>query len=474
MKVDAPSTPSTALVKTGPSALDIPERLSQSARGLLATPEGAVACELEPTGIDASGAHYELRITNGTPGVLAARASAVRLDEARPVAAIAIEIEPHAAIRTGFSLDASLAYERVTAEVHGEGIHLVVDAPPPRGGRPRRRWVPPVIALGAAGLLAGAVLIVFGAERPRVVEAALLANPDGRLVASWATSGSGSRTYELRDAGGAIVGQGPLPAPSGTLDLGRGNAASLHIAVANAFGRDARDAAFARATPPPPITIVTTPPPAIGSITVDPPQPDAPLTVHYAAHARDLYLSIVDRNGKTYFETTTHSGTGVVRIPAPPPGPDAPYQLIARAEGAAAGEQTRISIASAVTPSPSPSPSGSPGAAADQSQPGAPAQPGSGPAIIDAGGAETFAISPDPVRAGQSFSVEIPFANAARVELVRDRDGLELAWVDLRAGDRKVMLTAPVRDGPFTVRVTIQRGVGTETLVHPLHVIGLR
>jgi hypothetical protein len=36
------------------------------------------------------------------------------------------------------------------------------------------------------------------------------------------------------------------------------------------------------------------------------------------------------------------------------------------------------------------------------------------------------------------------------------------------------MLTAPVRDGPFTVRVTIQRGVGTETLVHPLHVIGLR
>jgi hypothetical protein len=466
------AAPSTALVKTGPSALGIPDRLSRSARGLLATPEGAVACELEPTGIDASGAHYELRITNGTPGVLAARASAVRLDEARPVAAIAIEIEPHAAIRTGFSLDASLAYERVTAEVHGEGIHLVVDAPPPRGGRPRRGWVPPVIALGAAGLLAGAVLILFGAERPRVVDAALLANPDGRLVASWATSGSGTRTYELRNAAGAVVTQGPLPAPSGTLDLGRGDGGSLRVAVANAFGRDVRDAAFARATPPPPITIVRTPPPGITAITVDPPQPDAPLTVHYAARARDLRLTIVDRNGKTYFETTTQSGNGVVRIPAPPPGPNAPYQLIARAEGGPSGEQTRITIASAIPPSPSPGPSASAAALAQQ-QGGGPT-PGSGVQIIDAGGAETFTISPDPVRAGQSFSVEIPFANAARVELVRDRDGLELAWVDLRAGDRRVMLTAPMRDGPFTVRVTIQRGVGTETLVHPLHVAGLR
>ncbi len=467
-----PST-STVIAKRGSSALGIPDRLSPSARGLLATPEGAVACELEPTGTDAHGAHYELRITNGTPSVLGVRASAVRVDEARPVAAIAVEIEPHSAIRTGFSLDAALAYERVTAEVHGEGIHLVVDAPPPRGGRPRRRWVPPVIALGAAGVLAAAVLMVFGAERPRIVDAALLANPDGRLVASWSTTGSGTRSYELRDAGGKVLAQGPLPAPSGTLDLGRGDAASLHVAVANAFGHDARDAAYARATPPPAITIVTTPPPAIGSITVDPPQPDAPLTVHYAARARDLHLTIVDRDGKPYFDTTTQGGNGVIRIPAPPPGPRAPYQLIARAEGAAAGEQTRISIASAVSPSPSPAPSGSPGTNAPASGHGAPAG-ATGASVIMVGGAETFTIDPDPVRAGQSFAVEIPFADAARVELVRDRDGLELAWDDLRAGDRKAILTAPARDGPFTVRVTIQRGAGTETLVHPLHVTGLR
>lgn len=458
----------TSLAKRGSTALDIPERPSQSARGLLATPQGAVACELEPTGIDADGAHYELRITNGTSSPLAARATAVRIDEARPVAAIAVEIEPHAAIRTGFSLDATLAYQRVTAEVHGEGVHLVVDAPPPIGGKPRRRWIPPVIALGAAGVLAAAVLVVFGAARPRVVDAALLANPDGRLVASWAMSGSGSRTYELRDASGNVVAQGSLPAPSGTLDLGRGDAASLRVAIANAFGHDSRDAAYARATAPPAIRIVATAPPAITSLTVDPPQPDAPLVVHYAARARDLHLSIVDRDGKTYFETTTQAGTGIVRVPAPPAGPRAPYQLIARAEGASAGEQTKVTIASAVPPSPSPSPSGSPAGAA---QPGVVGAAGNGQ-IIETGGEETFTVDPDPVRPGQSFTVDLPFGSAARVELVRDHDGLELAWVDLRAGDRKAVLTAPRGGGPFTVRVTIQRGAGTETLVHPLHVSG--
>src|ERR1700738_4027006 len=110
--------------------------MSRGGRGLLATPAGAVACELEPLGLDDAGARYELRITNGTPGVLAATVSAVRLDETRPVAALAVEVQPHAALRTGFALDAKLPYERVTAEVRGEGIHMIVEAPPPRGGGP--------------------------------------------------------------------------------------------------------------------------------------------------------------------------------------------------------------------------------------------------------------------------------------------------------------------------------------------------
>nr|MDQ6944380.1 hypothetical protein [Candidatus Eremiobacteraeota bacterium] len=105
--------------------------MSRGGRGLLATPAGAVAVELEPLGIDDSGARYELRITNGTPGVLAAKVSAVRLDESRPVAALAVEVQPHAALRTGFSLDVAVAYERVTADVRGEGIHMLVEAPPP-------------------------------------------------------------------------------------------------------------------------------------------------------------------------------------------------------------------------------------------------------------------------------------------------------------------------------------------------------
>jgi hypothetical protein len=432
-----------------------------------------VLCELEPVGTDRAGARYELRVTNGTGATLAATVSALRLDERRPVAALAVEIEPHAAVRTGFTLDATLAYERVAAVVQGEGVHLVVEAPPPRGGRSRRRWIPIATALGAAALLAGATLLVVGSGRPRVLAAGLGAGPGGTLVASWRTAGDGKRSYELRNAAGAVVASGPLPGPAGTLPLGRGDAATLHVAIAGALGADARDAAYARATAPPAIRIVATPPPRLATLSVDPPRPNAPLTVRYAARARTVHLAIVDRAGATWFSTTTPGGQGTTQVPAPPPGPREPYALIASAAGAGAGEDTRVPIPAAVTPSPLPSPSAGasalPGAAG---APGARVPAGSNTTVVDVGGGDAFVVRPDPVRPGQPFVVEVPFGDGARVALSRDRDGAEVAGVQLRAGERSVALVAPLRPEPYTVRVTLQRGQGSETLVKALHFTG--
>ena len=437
-------------------------------RGLLATPSGAVACELEPVGIDASGARYELRVTNGTDGILAASVIAIRVDEGRPVAAIAVEVEPHAAIRTGFALDAALAYERIAAEVRGEGVHLIVEAPPPRGGRRRRRWAAPVGVLGAAAVLAGAVIVAFAFERPRVVDAALLATPDGKLVAHWSTSGEGARSYELRDGRGEVVAHGALPAAAGSMPVGQGDAASLHVAIANAFGSDTRDAAYGRATPPPAIRIVATPPPLISSLAVDPPHPNAPLTVRYSARAREVHLSILDRAGAVWFATTTPAGNGVTQIPAPPAGPREPYMLVAAAAGADAGEETRVPIPAALAPpTPAPTPVGSPGAKAAAGAVAA-AGGGSNATVVDVGGGDTFSIRPSPVRPGDPFVVEIPFADGARVQIIRDRDDAELAGADLHRGERSIALTAPAAPGAYTVRVTLQRGVGLETVVRPL------
>jgi hypothetical protein len=471
-----PGASSTAIAKRESAALGIPESSAHGGRGLLATPAGAVACELEPVGLDASGARYELRVTNGTPGALAATVTAVRVDEARPIAALAVEIEPHAAIRTGFTLDARLAFERVAADIRGEGIHLIVEAPPPRGGRPRRRWLIPVTAAGAAAFIAGAVLMVVGAERPRVVDAALLATPDGRLIASWDTAGTGAASYELRDARGGVVAHGALPAARGTMPVGQGDAASLHVAIANTFGSDTRDAAYARATPPPAIRILATPPPRISSLAVDPPRPNAPLTVRYSAAARDVRLAIVDRSGATWFSTTTPSGNGVTQVPAPPAGPREPYMLVASAGGADAGQETRVPIPAALASTPAPSPlvaaaSPGPGAsAAGHAQARGDGEAPSGPnaTVVDVGGGDTFSIRPQPVKPGDPFVVEIPFADGARVQIVRNRDDVEIAGADLRRGERSVALTAPTVPGGFTVRVTMQRGVGLETVVRPL------
>src|ERR1700681_1874448 len=447
--------------------------MSHGGRGLLATPAGAVACELEPLGIDDSGARSELRITNGTPGVLAATVSAVRLDESRRVAALAVEVQPHAALRTGFTLDASIAYERVTADVRGEGVHMLVEAPPPRGGRPRRRWVGIATALGAAGLLAGATLVGFAAERPRVVEATLLAGTGGGTVARWVTVGSGSRTYELRDAHGDVVAHGSLSSAAGTMAVAIPSAASLRVTVSNAFGSDARDAVYARATAPPAIRIVATPPPRIESIAVDAPRPNAALTVRYAARARDLHLSVVDRDGVTGLATTTAYRRGRDEIPAAPApraGAREPYVVMARGEGANAGQETRVPFPAAVVPSPSPSPVASAVAEASAAAAARPVHSGipSAPSALEGGGGDTFAIRPEPAPPGRPLVVTVPSNDGARVQIVRDRDGIEVAGADVRRGERSVRLTAPSEPGSYTVRVTMQRGRGLVSLVRDL------
>ena len=68
--------------------------------------------------------------------------------------------------------------------------------------------------------------------------------------------------------------------------------------------------------------------------------------------------------------------------------------------------------------------------------------------------------------------VEIPFADGARVQIIRDRDDAELSGADLHRGERSVAMTAPTAPGAYTVRVTLQRGVGLETVVRPLRLGG--
>jgi hypothetical protein len=250
------------------------------------------------------------------------------------------------------------------------------------------------------------------------------------------------------------------------MPLGRNDAASLRVAVANPFGSDARDAAYTRATAPPAIRIPATPPPRIDRLAIDAPRANEPLRVHYVALARDVHLSIVDRTGATWFSTTTPSGSGVVEVPAPPAGPREPYELVVRAEGASAGEETRVPLSAAVVAqAPTAAPSAPPTTAAT-----AAVRPdtASHTTVVNAGGGDTFGLRPYPVHAGQLFVVDVPAADSARVQVVRDSDGTELYGADLGRGNRSVELTVPSPPGKYTVRVTLRRGYGLETMVRPL------
>jgi hypothetical protein len=248
-------------------------------------------------------------------------------------------------------------------------------------------------------------------------------------------------------------------------------AAGLRVAVANAFGGDARDAVYTRATPPPAIRIAATPPPRIESIAVDAPRPNAGVTVRYAAHARDLHLSVVDGNGATWYSTTTPSGRGSLQIPAPPPGPREPYLLVARADGSDAREETRVPFPAAVVPAASASPSASPLAQATAAPTRGPNRTSAPPepSVLEGAGGDSFAMRPDPAISGQPVVVTVPSAEGARVQIVRDRDGIEIAGGDVRRGERSAALITPTEPGSYTVRVTMSRGRGLVSLVRPLH-----
>jgi hypothetical protein len=88
--------------------------------------------------------------------------------------------------------------------------------------------------------------------------------------------------------------------------------------------------------------------------------------------------------------------------------------------------------------------------------------------VLEGGGGDTFAIRPEPAAPGQPVVVTVPSADGARVQIVRDRDGIEVAGADVRRGERNVTLTAPSQPGPYTVRVTMQRGRGLVSLVRSL------
>jgi hypothetical protein len=440
--------------------------LSRGGRGFLAGPDGTVQCELEPLGIADGSVRYQLRVTNGTSRVLAATATAIRADDrSSPVAAIALEVGPRSALRTGFALDATLAYERIYAEVFGEGVRLLVEAPPLPGGFARRPWAIPAAIAGGAAIVAALMLFIIGAGRPHIVAAALSNGPGDAVTASWNIGGDGARSYEARNASGTVIAAGSLDAANGTLPLPP-DTATLHIQAHNALGSDARDAVFARATPPPAQRVIVPAAAHIASLAVDPPQPGAPLTVRYDVRdARAMRLAMIDGAGAVWFSTTTGSGRGTVRIP-PPPADRAPYRLVASANGDGGETTTSVPLQTAFASVPTVAPSPHITSAPETAEPAATAVPDA-PTFSNA---DVLNVTPTHPHPGETIAVVVPSGDGARVALVRDRDSAEVAVAQLGRGHRTAELRAPAV-GSYTMRATLQRGDGTETLLQAVRVV---
>ena len=314
-------------------------------------------------------------------------------------------------------------------------------APPARGGR-RSPWVLALRVAGLTSLLTGVALVTVALERPHIIEVTLVPGPGGAPVAHWSIAGGGTRTFAARDARGRVIEEGELREPRGFLPLPH-DVSSVRVAVANAFGSDARDVSYDRPAPAPPSRNASAVQPRVA---LEAPRPGRPFIIRYdIARGSKVRVSILDRSGALWFAASAGSGRGTLRLPMPPAGPGEPYALEARALDPGGAETTLFHVPAIAAKAPS-----APSLLA------APERPSS------------FIVHPDPAVAGSRLAVRVPSSGGGHVEIVRNGDG---AWVGsalLRPGEHVAVFKAPPR-GAYTVRVTLRRAGGNETLVRPLH-----
>jgi hypothetical protein len=458
---------STALATLPASALRT--RGSGSGTGLQ-TLEGTVSAFFALEGFDRRRgvAMYSLRVINRTSSALVCRTWVVsRTGDAILAHPILVEVAPLSVSATHlpvWSRDFA-SFDRAIAEIAGEGVHCVVEAPAPVVAPAHRTyaWLAAatfgviVSALGAAGALRAAT--------PRI--AAFAVPPEamaGTTVrAEYDVSGAGRLTYWVLAPDGRAVQTGTLAHSSGAIPIaipvsGEPGAYTLQLVMDGPLGSvaatrvlnalAARNAGAAQ----------------IDSISVTPAvaKPGEPIDVAYSAAGDSGYVRLMSTDG-TIWQQRPFSRDGQTQLLIPKLADQRELRVMLHVTKGrtAAQSMAGLVVASATAPAaanPSPQLAGDddPGAAAAMS--------------ADANG--TFAVVGQTFKSGGSIHVRILSPrNGMRIALT-DTQSREVFGTDVGAEATAATLRAPVVRAParYTVVATFTDGFGQESVVAPVTV----
>jgi len=452
-----------------PAKLPAPSELG--AGSVLALPSGHVAGDIRPIGIDNRRrlALYELRIANETPTPLIGFAYPIGSPRrGGPVSWSTVRVPPlsSVAIPVEIALTRRGQLQRVVAELHGDGVHLTLDADQPRDKAPR--------ALGKAGLVVAALLLcglgsgAYGLERPRV---AALAAPkqvnagQSFQVAYALAPGVDRARYSVTSADGHIVAQGALE-PQGSafavsLPTAKQSAGyDLHVSASNWFGEATRATHVVALAPKPPQVVRVLP--RSFSLDADTVEGGSPIVVRYPKALGSGTVKLIDQDG-TELASALLAKRGSSIILAPRVDVPADFRLIVDARrGAALAE---IALPVRILPA-----TAHALARAAVAQPAAQATPSQ--QIANAPEGSPIAVAATRFRSGQAIVMTVRhYAPGLEITLM-DEQGEELQKVAVRPEDKQLQVEAPAvtDEARFLIVATFARGAGQDSVIQAISV----
>lgn len=441
----------------------------------LQTPAGTVSAFFALEGYDRRHrvATYALHVVNGTKSVLLCRTWVVSRS-GEPVMAypVPFEVGPLSTSETRVPVwpcDFS-SFDGAVAEIVGEGVRCIVEAPAPAARKAASSYALVAAASLLFGLLAIAAAAALGGLLPRISAFAVppMALAGTTVRAEYAASGLGKLSYTVAAPDGHQMQGGALAEQSGSIPIAlpaakAEGAYTLRMAMKGPLG--SVDATRVLNAINPPLATNRAKVARIGSISVSPiiAKPGQTIDVSYAATAESGYVRLVGLDGAIWGEQP-FSRRGEARFAVPYFAGVREMRVVVHvARGRTSAQSTAGLLVADLTSRPV---SGDTQVVGDD-------EPGSG-SIANGSANGTFAVLTPRVRSGNPIKIRILSPrNGMRISLA---DGLSREAAHLDAGtdaDEVLTLRAPSVSVPtrYVVVASFTDGFGQESIVQPVTIL---
>jgi hypothetical protein len=430
--------------------------IERGGRNTVNSANGRIASDIELIELDEELgiARYELRLANDSPSLLTCYAYAVRGKAGdRPVTCASIAVMPHSGVAVTFELPLPFigTYDRITVEMHGDGVDVSSDTIPP--GRNEKLLVRRAGTIVAA-ILATTMLAVLGIAQPQIIaiNAPSEALGGSTLRLTYEARGLGQVTYGLVGTDGTVIGSGVTHPGIGTvgIKLPAVPASRTYLARVeshNIFGGDTKTAVVRDlATPVPVILHLVAHPANITNLSVDRSMVHSgdDIVVHYGFNADRGTLRLMD-DADTVWAATNVSEPGNSKMHAPHVDHEENLRLALHVDRGATSADSQVGVVIApATPKPE----------TFRQITGAPVE-----------------ISSQPIKSGDTIPFRVTRSVSDLHISLQDSMGLEVESFNVDGNQGALHAPQHVSNTKYTVVITFADRSGQETVVAPLIIV---